>query len=124
MLIGDAAACVSLLAGEGAGLAMTEAYVLAGELNRAGHDYRTAYRRYELLLRPLVEGRQKSARYFAAALVPKSPLGVWLRNQVTRMMAFPPVTHYFLGRELRDDFDLPDYDMPAFPNGDLPHIHR
>ena len=33
MLIGDAAACVSLLAGEGAGLAMTEAYVLAGELN-------------------------------------------------------------------------------------------
>jgi 2-polyprenyl-6-methoxyphenol hydroxylase-like FAD-dependent oxidoreductase len=45
MLIGDAAACVSLLAGEGAGLAMTEAYVLAGELNRAGHDYQAAYRR-------------------------------------------------------------------------------
>ena len=31
-LVGDAAACVSLLAGEGTGLAMTEAYVLAGEL--------------------------------------------------------------------------------------------
>ena len=31
-LIGDAAACVSLLAGEGTGLAMAEAYVLAGEL--------------------------------------------------------------------------------------------
>ena len=29
-LVGDAAACVSLLAGEGTGLAMTEAYVLAG----------------------------------------------------------------------------------------------
>jgi 2-polyprenyl-6-methoxyphenol hydroxylase-like FAD-dependent oxidoreductase len=50
MLIGDAAACVSLLAGEGAGLAMTEAYVLAGELNRgAGDDYEAAYRRYEQL---------------------------------------------------------------------------
>ena len=35
-LVGDAAACVSLLAGEGTGLAMTEAYVLAGELAHAG----------------------------------------------------------------------------------------
>src|SRR5262249_57367494 len=35
-LVGDAAACVSLLAGEGAGLAMAEAYVLAGGLRRCG----------------------------------------------------------------------------------------
>ena len=47
MLIGDAASCVSLLAGEGTGLAMTEAYLLAGELNRAGDDYREAFRRHE-----------------------------------------------------------------------------
>ena len=110
MLIGDAAACVSLLAGEGAGLAMTEAYVLAGELNRAGHDYQAAYRRYEQLLRPFVEGKQKSARYFASAFVPKTWVGVWLRNQVTKLMAFPPLAHYFLVRNLRDDFDLPDYE--------------
>ena len=32
LLIGDAAGCISLLGGEGTGLAMTEAYVLAGEL--------------------------------------------------------------------------------------------
>ena len=37
-LIGDAAACVSLMAGEGAGLAMAEAYVLAGELRNCGGD--------------------------------------------------------------------------------------
>ena len=113
MLIGDAAACVSLLAGEGAGLAMTEAYVLAGELKRAGHDYQAAYRRYEQLLRPFVEGKQKSARYFASAIVPKTRVGVWLRNQVTKLMAFPPIAHYFLGRDLRDDFDLPNYDVPV-----------
>ena len=110
MLIGDAAACVSLLAGEGAGLAMTEAYVLAGELNRAGHDYQAAYRRYEQLLRPSVEGKQKSVRYWASAFVPKTRVGVWLRNQVTKLMGFPPVNHYFLGRNLRDEFDLPDYE--------------
>jgi 2-polyprenyl-6-methoxyphenol hydroxylase-like FAD-dependent oxidoreductase len=113
MLIGDAAACVSLLAGEGAGLAMTEAYVLAGELNRAGHDYQAAYRRYEQMLRPFVEGRQKSARYFASAFVPKTRVGLWLRNQVTKLMAFPPLAHYFIERQLRDDFDLPNYDLPV-----------
>lgn len=36
LLIGDAAGCISLLGGEGTGLAITEAYVLAGELARAG----------------------------------------------------------------------------------------
>ena len=34
VLIGDAAGCISLLGGEGTGLAMTEAYVLAGESRR------------------------------------------------------------------------------------------
>ncbi len=53
-LIGDAAGCISLLGGEGTGLAMTESYVLAGgELQRADGDYRTAFRRYEDRLRPL-----------------------------------------------------------------------
>ena len=37
-LVGDAAACPSLLAGEGTGLGMLEAYVLAGELHRADGD--------------------------------------------------------------------------------------
>jgi 2-polyprenyl-6-methoxyphenol hydroxylase-like FAD-dependent oxidoreductase len=64
-LIGDAAGAVSFLAGEGAGLAMMEAYVLAGELATAGNDHREAFRRYERQLRPLVEAKQKSARRFA-----------------------------------------------------------
>jgi 2-polyprenyl-6-methoxyphenol hydroxylase-like FAD-dependent oxidoreductase len=110
-LIGDAAACVSLLAGEGAGLAMTEAYVLAGELGRAGQDYRAAYRRYEQLMRPLVEVKQRSAPYFASAFVPKTWAEVWLRNQATRLMALPPLARYFFVRHLRDDFDLPNHEL-------------
>jgi 2-polyprenyl-6-methoxyphenol hydroxylase-like FAD-dependent oxidoreductase len=113
MLIGDASACVSLLAGEGTGLAMTEAYVLAGELNRAGEDYQAAYRRYEQLMRPFVEGKQKVAMYFAAAFVPKTWAGVWLRNQATKLMAFPPLADYFFVRHVRDDFELPNYDVPV-----------
>ena len=43
-LVGDAAACVSLMAGEGSGLAMAEAYVLAGELRDCGGDLRHGLR--------------------------------------------------------------------------------
>jgi 2-polyprenyl-6-methoxyphenol hydroxylase-like FAD-dependent oxidoreductase len=110
ILVGDAAACVSLLAGEGTGLAMTEAYVLAGELQRAGDDYRAAFLRYEQLLRPFVESKQQLAKSFASGFVPKTWLGVWLRNQVTKLLAIPPVARYFIGRGLSDDFDLPNYE--------------
>jgi 2-polyprenyl-6-methoxyphenol hydroxylase-like FAD-dependent oxidoreductase len=46
-LIGDAAACVSLLAGEGTGLAMAEAYVLAGELHTSPGDHIAAFTSYQ-----------------------------------------------------------------------------
>jgi 2-polyprenyl-6-methoxyphenol hydroxylase-like FAD-dependent oxidoreductase len=110
-LLGDAAACVSLLAGEGCGLAMTEAYVLAGELARAGSDYGRAFRQYEQRLRPLIESKQDGARKFAGAFAPRTALGLWVRNQATKLMAFRPLAELFLGRDLRDDFDLPDYGL-------------
>lgn len=110
MLIGDAAACVSLLAGEGTGLAMAEAYVLAGELGRAGDDYREAFRRYEQRLRPFIEGKQASAGRFAAAFAPKTRAGTWFRNQVTKLLAIPLITHLFVGPGLRDNIDLPNYE--------------
>jgi 2-polyprenyl-6-methoxyphenol hydroxylase-like FAD-dependent oxidoreductase len=109
MLIGDAASCVSLLAGEGTGLAMTEAYVLAGELFLARHDYGEAFRRHEQRLRPFIEGKQKSARNFASAFAPKTPAGIWFRNQVTKLMVVPSIADFFVGRDVRDDFGLPDY---------------
>ncbi|WP_148598298.1 FAD-binding domain [Aquisphaera giovannonii] len=114
-LIGDAAACVSLLAGEGTGLALAEAYVLAGELNRTPGDHRGAFRRYESRLRPFIEGKQESARKFAPAFAPRTRPGIWFRNQVTRVMAIPPVARLFLARALRDDLELPDYETPAHP---------
>lgn len=49
-LIGDAAACPSLIAGEGAGFALAQAYVLAVELHRHGDDTAAAFARYQGLL--------------------------------------------------------------------------
>ncbi len=53
-LVGDAGACVSLMTGEGAGLAMAEAYVLAGELRICGSDYAAAFVRYQERMMPFL----------------------------------------------------------------------
>lgn len=108
-LIGDAAAAVSLLAGEGAGLAMVQAYTLAGELNRGGVGHQDAFRRYESRLRPIVETRQRSARGFATIFAPKTALGVWTRNQASRLLNVPRLAEWVLRREFHDDIALPEY---------------
>ena len=111
MLIGDAASAVSLLAGEGTGLAITEAYVLAGELNRAKGDYRAAFSSHENRLRPFVKGKQVSAGKFASSFFPKTPVGLWIRNQAIRLMRLPRVADWLIGLSvsMSDDFDLPNY---------------
>jgi 2-polyprenyl-6-methoxyphenol hydroxylase-like FAD-dependent oxidoreductase len=107
--VGDAAAAVSLLAGEGTGLAMVEAYVLAGEISQASSDYGAAFSAYEKRLRRFIEGKQLSAAKFASTFVPETELGIWARNQATKLMHIPIVAGFLIGRQLRDDFDLPDY---------------
>ncbi|CPR11508.1 2-polyprenyl-6-methoxyphenol hydroxylase-like oxidoreductase [Mycobacterium bohemicum DSM 44277] len=114
-LIGDAAAAVSLLAGEGAGLAMVEAYILAGELDRAGADYPGALGRYERRLRPIVEARQRSARAFAKMFAPKTALGVWTRNQGSRLLNVRPLADWIVRREFRSDIALPKYEEGVAP---------
>jgi len=110
-LIGDAAACVSLLAGEGTGLAMGQAYVLAGELGACGGDYGVAFARYQELLMPFLKRKQGSAARFASSFAPKTALGIAFRNWVTRLMGLPFVADFFIGRELRDDIVLPEYEF-------------
>ena len=109
VLVGDAAACPSLLAGEGTGLALTEAYVLAGELQRAAGDVGQAFRGYEDRLRGFVAGKQKSARQFASSFAPRTAFGIWLRNVATKLMVIPPIADRLLGDSVKDDFVLPDY---------------
>jgi len=108
-LLGDAAACVSLLAGEGAGLAMAEAYVLAGELRNCGGDHQTAFARYQQRMMPFLKRKQRSAARFASSFAPKSTFGITFRNLVMRLMQLPFLVDFLFGRELRDEVKLPDY---------------
>jgi 2-polyprenyl-6-methoxyphenol hydroxylase-like FAD-dependent oxidoreductase len=106
-LVGDAAACVSLLAGEGTGLAMTEAYVLAAALAAAKGDHRAAFAAYERRMMPFLERKQRSAARFASSFVPKTAMGIGFRNLVTHFLGVKTVADWFIMRDLRDDIVLP-----------------
>jgi 2-polyprenyl-6-methoxyphenol hydroxylase-like FAD-dependent oxidoreductase len=108
-LIGDAAACVSLMAGEGAGLAMAEAYVMAGEIRNCGGDHGAAFARYQERMMPWLKRKQRSAAKFASSFAPKTAYGITFRNLVLWLLRLPFVVDFFFGRELRDEIKLPDY---------------
>ncbi|WP_158167902.1 FAD-binding domain [Mycolicibacterium smegmatis] len=108
VLVGDAAACISLLGGEGTGLAMAEAYVLAGEL-AAHRDHRDAFSAYETALRPLIAAKQEAARRYLAVFIPKTNLGIAFRDLCMRVVNAVPWTDRLLARTFSDDFALPQY---------------
>ena len=108
-LIGDAASCVSLLAGQGTALAMVAAYILAGELNRCGGGYAAAFRRYQDLFAPFILAKQKAALRFAGSFAPKSKLALFLRNQLFKLMAVRWIADLAVGRDLADNITLPSY---------------
>jgi 2-polyprenyl-6-methoxyphenol hydroxylase-like FAD-dependent oxidoreductase len=111
-LVGDAAACVSLMAGQGSILAMAEAYVLAGELGNCGGDYGAAFALYEQRLMPFLKRKQRSAANFGSSIAPKTAVGSRFRNLVMRLMPrLPFVVDFFIGREMRDQVQLPDYGL-------------
>ncbi len=113
VLVGDAAYCVSLLAGQGSALAMTGAYILAGELAKAAGKHDIAFANYEKLLRGFVERKLRGAAGFASALAPKTRLGLFFRNQVMRAAAVPGLARYTFGRDIIDTLQLPNYQWPC-----------
>jgi 2-polyprenyl-6-methoxyphenol hydroxylase-like FAD-dependent oxidoreductase len=112
-LVGDAAFCVSLMAGQGSALGMTAAYVLAGELAKAQGRQDEAFRTYEALLRGFIASKQSGAARFSAAFAPKTRRGLFLRNQVIKASAIPGVAKFAFGREITDTLRLPQYSWPA-----------
>jgi 2-polyprenyl-6-methoxyphenol hydroxylase-like FAD-dependent oxidoreductase len=108
-LVGDAASCVSLLAGQGAALAMVAAYILAGELYRAKGNYAEAFQRYQELFGSFVLRKQKAALRFAGSFAPKSKLSLFVRNKIFQLMAIPWIADMVAGRDLADRITLPEY---------------
>ncbi len=112
-LVGDAAFCVSLLAGQGSALAMISAYLLAGELAAAQGRFQEAFGRYEMLLRGYIAAKQRGAERFASVFAPKTSAGLSFRNLVIRAFAIPGLARLTVGRDIADTLQLPNYQWPS-----------
>ena len=108
-LVGDAAACPSLLAGQGSALAMVEAYVLAAELARSNGDHVEAFTRYHERLAPFLRSKQDAAQGLGLAFAPRNRLQLLVRNTVMRLMGLPKVADLAMGKSFRDAIELPAF---------------
>ncbi|MEV6886550.1 FAD-dependent monooxygenase [Streptomyces sp. NPDC051135] len=101
-LLGDAAFSSSPMSGQGTGLALVGAYVLAGELAAAGWHPDAGFARYEARMRPFVEANQEIGRLNARSRDLPGPdaeprpdfTGAWFSELVGRAI---------------DGIELPDY---------------
>ncbi|WAJ28494.1 FAD-dependent monooxygenase [Antarcticirhabdus aurantiaca] len=84
LLLGDAAHSLTLVSGQGAGMAMASAERLGRALEAGSIE--AALRRHEAELRPAIARLQGRARRSAAMFIPASPLAFRLRNAAIRHM--------------------------------------
>jgi 2-polyprenyl-6-methoxyphenol hydroxylase-like FAD-dependent oxidoreductase len=88
VLVGDACQAVSLLAGQGASMAMGGAWALAKAL-REEADVPAGLRAYEALVQPAIETKQAAGRKMAAWFVPASRPRIWLRDVALSLSTKP-----------------------------------
>jgi len=96
VLIGDAAYAVSLLAGQGASLGITGAYLLAEHLAQAD-TIATALHRYEQMLRPVVADKQQAARDGTRWFIPATTGQLRIRRAALKLARLPIVDRYVAG---------------------------
>lgn len=122
-LVGDAAWAPSFLAGEGCGLGIIGAYVLAVELAQSDGEI-VAFEHYEQRLRRFIEKKQRMASRFGGAFCPKTAFGLTLRNRLASLLNVQPIADVALSSGLTDDIELPAYPPAAdTPLSRVPYVH-
>jgi 2-polyprenyl-6-methoxyphenol hydroxylase-like FAD-dependent oxidoreductase len=123
-LVGDAGYCPGPAVGGSTTLAVYGAYVLAGELARAGGDHTAAFAAYERSMMPFVLGSRALARANTRTLVPGSRWGVMAFIGIARLVTvLPPSVARFLirlnrsGIQLYDTMPLPEHPAASPPSG-------
>ncbi|WP_431900683.1 FAD-dependent monooxygenase [Nonomuraea sp. bgisy101] len=89
-LVGDAGYCPGPAVGSSTSLAVVGAYVLAGELARAGSDHERAFPAYERAMAQHVRGSRAAALSATKTLIPASRLGVRGLAQGARLISALP----------------------------------
>ncbi|UJB42531.1 FAD-dependent monooxygenase [Streptomyces sp. A1-5] len=89
VLLGDAAHCASPASGQGTGMALVGAYVLAGELAAADGDPTAAFARYEAEMRGYVAANHALAEKFAREVTVTSRWQIRLRMLMLMLRMLP-----------------------------------
>ena len=114
VLVGDAGYAPGPT-GTGTTLAMTGAYVLAGEIGKHKGDLTAGLKGYEERMRPIIQDMQKIPPMVLSVCAPQTAWGIWLRNNIFAFIAWTNILEYaqkfFLGSAAGNDkYGLPDYD--------------
>lgn len=125
-LVGDAGYCPGPAVGGSTTLAVVGAYVLAGELARAGGDHERAFPAYEHAMAEHIRGGHAVALSAAKTLIPTSRLGVSGLVQATRLLSALPTGpgRAFLrlatkSTRVYNAMTVDDYPPPPTASGDL-----
>jgi 2-polyprenyl-6-methoxyphenol hydroxylase-like FAD-dependent oxidoreductase len=119
-LVGDAGYCPGPAVGGSTSLAVLGAYVLAGEMERAGGDYAAAFAAYERVMSEPVIASRVLARTMAKSILPASALGVRALVAAARLVSLlpAPITTAVArlnnkGIRLYDSMQVPNYPIPV-----------
>lgn len=109
VLLGDAAFCPSLLAGEGAGSQWQARTFLQENCNVQTASTCKPFEKYEQQFRPLIERKQSSAKRFASSFAPGTHLWLFVRDLVLRSASLPFVSDWLMRSFVVDNFELPEF---------------
>ncbi|WP_180899629.1 FAD-dependent monooxygenase [Martelella soudanensis] len=94
LLLGDAAHCLTLVSGQGAGMALASAEMLGSALTTSP-DLASAIETHEAALRPIIIRLQVRSRKMASVFIPRGKFTFHLRNAVMRHMPRAWLGRYF-----------------------------
>ncbi|OBT64324.1 hypothetical protein VE03_06782 [Pseudogymnoascus sp. 23342-1-I1] len=117
VLVGDAGYAAGFT-GAGATLAITGAYMLAGEISKHAGDLDAGLRGYEEQMRPIVAKLQKAPPLIRTILAPQTAWGLWVRNRIFAFVAWTRIlefgqTYFASAFADSDKFRLPEYGWVA-----------
>ncbi len=117
-LVGDAGYCPGPAVGGSTSLAVIGAYVLAGELQRAGGDPAVGFPAYERVMREPVIGARALAKSMAKNILPSSPLGIRALIVAGQLISVLPTRMTAAvaglnskGLRLYDSIEVPEYEL-------------
>jgi 2-polyprenyl-6-methoxyphenol hydroxylase-like FAD-dependent oxidoreductase len=84
------------------------AYIVARELKKAQGDPQVAFANYQRPFQPFIERKQRAAKRSGGWFAPKTKLGIVVRNQLTRLLAVPPLSKWVVARMFSERFPLPN----------------